>query len=302
MKIYIVLVIMLMSFVMGLNSNAEMLPENITFVYSATSNYNGDYMYVEYDMKFDGTLELEGEIWQQLKQVRCIGIIYPSRERVTGETGFTYLIRKDNGKYYIHKPVEEIKQDSMAWWDKDVNEAPTYDYNCNTGEYFDMYNYTGEIEPAYVIDTKDFVDGKGVTRKVLHVDPHYYLFGEEWGESMILIEDLGPINGYGFLAIPYIDFYTGMSSSPEKNQTSSDSGMGEWPRYTGRKTYLEKVIEDDGTIIYERGMYDSVQDIVSDSTDENPKFYDLIGHEVQKPRSGGIYIKRTGSKIIKVIM
>ena len=267
-------------FCMLYSASASPLPEKLIWEYEGS---NWDW-YVKFQMKFDGVSEVDGVEWQRFTQVKCDGYFQGSKTPQNGETGFTYLIREEDGKYFIHKPVNEpgVIPGELIW-EMDVECAQLYDFNCKKGDTMCMYTNMGNESEWIVREVNELTTRDGVTRKVLD------LHGTGYNPfKAFIIEGLGPAE-QGVL--PY--FQTLLIAA-----SGSTSSIGRWPVLAACTMQLKRVVDENGDAIYEKGMLSGIEAIEADrNSDVQPIVYDLHGNRVDNPQPGSVYI-RDGKKFV----
>ena len=127
----------------------------------------------DFEMRFDGVTKINGITWHNFKKTKSVEIKYQwdfdaekydvvsSRDVECGET---FLIREEDGKYFLRLPEDSnMGFNYESWWHMENSEALLYDFNCNEGKAFMTVGNEGEADTYEVksvssiqIDGKDF--------------------------------------------------------------------------------------------------------------------------------------------------
>lgn len=264
----------------------------------------------EFKMKFNGDTILDGRTYSVLKTYDCIerNFLGPgvSNDVKHENGGITFLLREENGRVYVHSPIEDVTD---YYWESEDIEALLYDFNVTEGDVMKVINNVGYLSDGIV--------SKISTVNICDEDYKSYLISLYDSDEGAVV-DFNVIDGIGNVtcgSVPLyiIDSYTGNSlySFPplfvkhDLVKVTDASGNviceklgGLWP---WENSSLEFLCRD------EFFLYDGEAITLSDS---DIFLFDLSGEEISKGHgritvSGlmpGMYIARSGHKTLKIIV
>ncbi|WP_304382071.1 T9SS type A sorting domain-containing protein [Paramuribaculum intestinale] len=174
----------------------------------------------EYEMCFDGVTVINDITWHNFKKTKSVEFKYKWNHDTHQyvlisskdiECGETFLIREEDGKYFMRLPEgDNLGYNYESWWNIDGPEAPLYDFNCHEGESFMTIGESGEAETLEVstvssiqIDGKEFkvlntVYGRPIVEGIGYVKSGILPYGQfsfpvgssAHGPELVSIEDL----------------------------------------------------------------------------------------------------------------
>lgn len=261
----------------------------------------GEVNYYLFKMKFDGTTEIDGKTYHNLKTYDCFGYNY---DRETGqstlveevESTSVFYLREEEGKVYVYyrgKGNSYFFVDVPEGYDE-PSETLLYDFNLNPGE---SYRHLGVWGLAYeykltVKSIEDIDTPGGILKK--------YTLGREFTDEYLQgwepdLSDITAVEGVGFnesaTAVPFF-------SDAVRTGFWEGYGANELPIPEYSQLCLRDVTDLEGNLIYNNGMLSSVSDITfSEDNKSDTRIYDMMGREVKATQPGGVYI-RAGRKFV----
>ncbi len=138
------------------NVGTKLIREDRIWLYRGYVHGSPQFGY-EYQMRFEGTTEINGILYHNLKTENGKGYIYngPGSEVETVEIPdcISFLIREENGKIYRHAPIGDEAMNNLVIWQNGESEGLLYDFNAETGEYIDIVESQGNIITGYISST-----------------------------------------------------------------------------------------------------------------------------------------------------
>ena len=117
------------------NVGTKLIREDRIWLYRGYVHGSPQFGY-EYQMRFEGTTEINGILYHNLKTENGKGYIYngPGSEVETVEIPdcISFLIREENGKIYRHAPIGDEAMNNLVIWQNGESEGLLYDFMPET--------------------------------------------------------------------------------------------------------------------------------------------------------------------------
>ena len=249
-------------------------------------------------MKFDGTTEIDGVIWHNFTTVKAHAVdvilltespYYKEGEITELTPGRTFLIREEDNRYYLRKPLEDNSVAAMpeTWWYAEGDEALVYDFNLSVGDECLTFGSDGG-EFSFSQDMRKVSNVSNVT------------IGDETLKTITVFPYFHAVDGIGWTKggiFPYFDTDSEWWI-PGTDDPNSDGIIEIWPDFD-RTSTLRQIEDLEGNVIFKPWeALDGVDDIHPDyNSASDTRIFDMRGSEVKTTLPGGVYI-RAGRKFI----